>query len=97
MSLRVVIEDLAASAIAVTGHGEDLAAAHSAADARVADAQSGWQGRSAEALGALASRWAEDGRALVARLSDHAQGLLAGSRQFVQQDQDSADALDSVL
>jgi uncharacterized protein YukE len=97
MTLRVVIEDLVASAIAVTGHGEDLAAAHSAADGRVVDAQSGWQGRSAEALGALSVRWAEDGRALVARLSDHAQGLLAGSLQFVQQDQDSADALDSVL
>lgn len=96
MALRVVIEDLVASAIAVTGLGEDLASASASSDARVEGAQSGWQGRSAAALTVLAARWAQDSQALVSRMSDHAQGLLTGSRQLVQQDQDSSDALDAL-
>ncbi len=96
MSLRVVIEDLAASAIAVTGHGEDLAAAHAAADGLLADAQSGWQGRSAVALAALASRWVDEGRSLVVRMGEHAERLNGCARQFWAQDQGGAGALDSV-
>lgn len=96
MTLRVVIEDLVASAIAVTGHGEDLASAGAVADSLVESAQSGWQGCSAVALAVLAARWAEDSQALTQRMSDHAQGLLAGSRQFLHHDEGSSDALNSV-
>ncbi len=96
MSLRVVIEDLVASAVAVTGHGEDLAAAHAAADGRLEAAQSGWQGRSAAALGAVTARWAEDGRQLLARLGEHADRLCVCAREFGQQDAGGADALDVV-
>jgi uncharacterized protein YukE len=97
MSFRVVIEDLVASAIAITGHGEDLAVACAAVDGHLEGAQSGWQGRSVVALAALAARWAQDSQAVLLRMSDHAQGLLAGAGQFLQQDQDSSDALDWVL
>ena len=57
MSLEVIIEDLAASGVAVTGHGEDLAVAHAAADGRIDAAQPGWQGQSAAALAATAAQW----------------------------------------
>jgi uncharacterized protein YukE len=93
MSLRVVIEDLVGSAVAVNGHGEDLAAAYAAADGRLEAAQSGWQGRSAAALGVVTARWAEDGRQLVTRLGEHADQLCGCAREFGQQDAGGADAL----
>lgn len=96
MSLRVVIEDLVASACAVTGHGEDLAAAHAAVDGRLDAAQAGWQGRSALALTGMAARWAEEARAVVARMADHADRVQECARQFWAQDQGGADGLDAV-
>jgi uncharacterized protein YukE len=93
MSFRVIIEDLAASALAITTHGEDLAAAHSAADGRLEDAQSGWQGRSAVALTALAARWASEGRSVVAQMGEYADRLQDCARQYWAQDQGGSDAL----
>lgn len=95
MALRVVIEDLAASAIAVTGHGEDLACACAAADGRLEAAQPGWQGRSAVALAALASRWTDEGRSLVVGLGGHAERLSVCAREFWSQDQQGAGELGS--
>jgi uncharacterized protein YukE len=66
MSLQVFIEDLAAAGVAVTGHGEDVAVAHTAADGRIDAAQPGWQGSSAAALAAKTAQWAEDSRSLLA-------------------------------
>ncbi len=96
MSLRVVVEDLVASAVAVTGHGEDLAAVLVAADGRIEAAQSGWQGRSAVALGAVAARWASDGHDVMTRMGEHASRLQVSAREFWAQDQGGAGALDSV-
>lgn len=96
MSLRVIVEDLVASAVAVTGHGEDLAAAFGGADGRVEAAQSGWQGRSAVALAGLAERWASEGRSVVARMADHAVRLHVSAGEFWAQDQGGAAAVDSV-
>ncbi len=93
MSFRVIIEDLVASALAVTGHGEDLASAHSAADGRLEDAQSGWQGRSAVALTALAARWAAESLSWAAQMGGHADRLQDCARQFWAQDQGGSDAL----
>ena len=45
MSLRVNIEDLAVSGIAVNNLGEDVAIKHAAAASRIDAAQTGWQGR----------------------------------------------------
>jgi hypothetical protein len=44
MALNVTIEDLAASGVAVTGHGEEVATKHCAADSRMESARGGWQG-----------------------------------------------------
>lgn len=94
MSLRVSIDDLAASAVAITGHGEDLAVAHCAAEARIDAAQVGWQGQSAAALAAKAAQWAQDSAALLARLSGHAQALHASAAGFWGHEQRSAQALE---
>ena len=96
MSLRVSIEDLAASGVAVTGHGEDLAVAHAAADGRIDAALPGWQGQSAAALAAKAATWTHDSRTLLARLSDHAQGLHTSAAEFWAHEQRSAQALNSL-
>lgn len=93
MSLRVVVENLVASAVAVSGHGEDLAAAWVAADGRVDAAQSGWQGRSAAALAGLAERWAAEGRSVVTRMGEHAVRLHVSAREFWAQDQGGAEEL----
>lgn len=94
MSLRVSIEDLAASGTAVTGHGEDLAVAHCAADARIDAARAGWQGQSAAALTAKAAQWTSVSTALLARLSDHAQALHTSAAEFWEHEQRSAQALE---
>ena len=75
MSWFADLEDLVASAVAVTGHGEDLATRHQAADSRIDAAAPGWTGRSAAALHARAARWAEVSTALVTRIGEHAQDL----------------------
>lgn len=87
MSLRVNIDDLGASGVAVTGHGEDVATIHAAATSRIEAAQSGWQGASALAMTALSAQWVATTTALVSRLSDHAQGLLASAQGFAEMEQ----------
>ena len=57
MSWFADLEDLVASAVTATGHGEDLAAAHLAADGRIEAAALGWTGRSAAALAQRAAHW----------------------------------------
>lgn len=93
MSLWVVIEDLVASGVAVTGLGEELVAVHAAADRRVDDALPGWQGRSADGLASLAARWTSEGRAVVLRLVEHAEALGECARQLWAQDRDGAGEL----
>lgn len=93
MSLRVSIEDLAACGLAVTAHGEDLAAAHTAADGRIDAAMSGWQGRSAAALCARAAQWSQHSRVVLARIGDHAQVLHAGAARFHDHEQHGAQVL----
>jgi uncharacterized protein YukE len=82
MSLRVNLEHLAASAMQVSGHGEDLAARQLAVDNRIADAQPGWAGSSAEALAYRASRWAAKSTALVTRIGEHANDLYSAGLAF---------------
>lgn len=96
MSLEVIIEDLVAAGVAVTGHGEDVAVAHAAADGRIDAALAGWQRRSAAALAAKAAHWSSASRTLLARLCDHAQGLHTSAGEFWAHEQRSAQALNSL-
>jgi uncharacterized protein YukE len=93
MSLRVNLEDLLVAGVAVSGHGEDLAAAHAAADGRIDAARSGWQGVSAAALGERAQGWAAATDSLLARLGDHAHGLNACAHEFWLTEQHNAGEL----
>lgn len=93
MSLRVNIEQLAASGVAVAGHGEDVATKHAAAAGRIDAAQAGWQGASAAAMALLSDEWVATTSALVTRLSDHAQGLHASAQGFTEMEQRNAQAL----
>lgn len=94
MSLRVNIEDLAASGIAVSGHGEDVAGKHAAAASRIDAAQAGWQGTSALAMSALSEQWLATTKALLTRLRDHAQGLHASAQGFAEMELRHSRALD---
>lgn len=93
MSLRVNIEQLAASGTAVNNHGEDVATKHAAAASRIDAAQAGWQGASAAAMALLSDQWVATTSALVTRLSDHAQGLHASAQGFTEMEQRNAQAL----
>ncbi len=93
MSLKVNIEDLAASGVAVTGHGEDVAAKHAAADGRIDAATAGWQGASAAAIAILSEQWSATTSALVTRLSDHAQGLHTSAQAFAEMEARHSQAL----
>ncbi|OYN76156.1 WXG100 family type VII secretion target [Mycolicibacterium sphagni] len=94
MSLRVNIEHLAASGIAVTGHVENVAAKHAAAAGRIDAAQAGWQGASAAAMALLSEQWVATTSALVTRLSDHAQGLHASALGFTEMEHQNSQALE---
>ncbi|WP_167104981.1 WXG100 family type VII secretion target [Mycobacterium sp. DL592] len=93
MSLRVNIEQLAASGTAVTGHGEDVATTHAAAASRIDAAQAGWQGASAAAMALLSEQWVATTTALVTRLGDHAQALHASANGFADMEQRNSQAL----
>ncbi|MCV7179928.1 WXG100 family type VII secretion target [Mycolicibacterium sphagni] len=93
MSLQVNIADVAASAAAVVGHGEDVATKHAAAAGRIDSALIGWHGASAQAMSALSEQWLTTTAALVNRLSDHAQGLHASAEGFAEMEQRHSDAL----
>jgi uncharacterized protein YukE len=94
--LRVQIDDVVSSAVAVTGEGEDLASAHQGSDARMSAASSGWRGSSAAALGEKMDTWAATSTVLLGRMSDHAQGLHGAAQGFSDNEEQSAEALRAV-
>lgn len=93
--LRVDVESLATAAATVSGHGEDLAVRHLAADNRIAAAASGWAGRSATALENRTARWVSDSAALLTRVGEHAADLRSGAARFAALDADNSALLDS--
>lgn len=95
MSLRMSIEDLAASGLAVTSHAENLAAALAGAADCIDAALPGWQGQSAAALTAAAANWSRASQVLLARLSEHAEALHVSAAEFWDHERRSAQALDS--
>lgn len=76
------VEQLVAAAVHVSGHGEDLAARHLAADNRIESAAPGWAGRSAAALRHRASCWAATSNAILTRVGGHATDLHTGALRF---------------
>lgn len=90
MTLRVNPEDLTASGVAVTGHGESMATEHATADGRIDSAQSGWQGLSSAALATKSAAWLQTTADLLAQMSNHAQGLHDGAQTYVQGEEHSS-------
>jgi len=95
-TLRANVEDLAASGVAVTNHGETMATAHAAADSRIAGAQVGWQGASAAALAAKSVAWTTTTGTLLTNMSDHAQGLHTGAQGYAQGEERSSQVMQQV-
>lgn len=95
MSLKVDIEDLIASGVAVGGHGEDLAMKHAGAASQVDAALPGWNGASALAMTALSEQWNVATSALLTRLSEHAQGLHSSAQRFAEMEERNRQALES--
>lgn len=93
MSWFADLEDLVASAVTATGHGEDLAAAHLAADGRIEAAAPGWTGRSAAALAQRAAHWSAVSTALVTRIGVHAEDLHTCARVYGSTEEQRARAL----
>jgi WXG100 family type VII secretion target len=90
---QVNIEHLVISAMEVSGHGEDLAARHLAADNRIESAAPGWTGRSAAALATRSAQWATTSTALVARIGEHASDMHSSAHEFATTEQHNAQAL----
>ena len=80
--IRLNIDKLTTSGLAVTNHGEDVAAKHAAADGKIETASVGWQGRSAAAMATRWAAWQETTSTLLTRMSGHAQGLHNGAQGF---------------
>ena len=95
MPLEVNIEDVVASGVTVTGHGEDVAMRHCAADTRVETAHGGWQGQSAASLTLRMAAWSTTTTTLLAQLSDHAQGLHTCAQEFCAMEERHAEALEA--
>lgn len=96
MSFTVEPEKLRSSAVAVTGHGEDLATSHTGSGGRIAAAESGWTGGSAAALNRLGAQWATRSRTLVGNIGGDADHLHIGASLYVEQDQHGNRALEAM-
>lgn len=95
MALKVNIEDLVASGVKVTGHGEDVAMKHCTADTRIETAQGGWQGRSAASLTLRMTEWSTATTTLLTQLSNHAQGLHTCAQEFCAMEERHTEALEA--
>lgn len=95
-TLRANVEELVASGVAVTNHGESMATAHAAADGRIESAQTGWQGTSAAALAVKSAAWATTTGTLLTRMSDHAQGLHTGAQGYAEGEERSSQTMQQV-
>jgi uncharacterized protein YukE len=93
MSLRVSVEELLVAAAAVNGLGEELAAAHACADARIEAALPGWRGLSGAAAAERLAEWLAVTTVLLGRLGEYAQALQASAAAYADAEQRGADAL----
>lgn len=93
MSFTVDTDTLTCSAIAVTGHGEELAYNHVSTDVRFATAESGWLGRSAAALNSRLARWATTSTSLLTTMGDQATAMHTGALAYARNEEHNAQAL----
>lgn len=94
-AVRVVPEDLMASASTVDAHADSMRSVHAAADGRIETAQKGVPGGAAAALGAAVTKWQADSSALFGRMAGHAEALRDAARVYAQVDGHNAAAIDA--
>lgn len=94
--VRADIGDLTQSALQVARCGEDMAAAHTAADVRVDSALAGWQGLSAAALTVRSETWLANTTALLTELGTHVEALHRCAQTFSEMERDHAAAIEAV-
>jgi len=93
VSLEVCVADLTASAVAVTGIGEELASSLAGVEGRCESACAGWQGLSGSSLSVSVQQWGASGASLLSRLASHAQDLHDCAASFSDSEQSRAQAL----
>ena len=94
--IRVVPEDLHASAAKVDNHAEELEARHAAADGRIEAAQAGVPAASVAALTAATTKWQADSAVLFTNLTDHSEGLRGAAVSYVSTEQQNTSEVTSV-
>jgi len=93
VSLEVSVADLTASAVAVTGIGEEMACALSGVEGCCESACVGWQGLSAASLNVVVQQWGASSASMLLRLASHAQDLHGCAASFWDSEQSGASAL----
>jgi uncharacterized protein YukE len=93
VALNVKSQDLVTSGIAVTGHGEDVAAKRCIADTQIGTAQVGWQGRPAASISLRLAAWSTTTTQLLTHLTEHAQGLHTCPQEFRAMEERHAETL----
>lgn len=96
-SLNVDPTDLHMSSDHMDVHHADLTAAHTAAGGVIEGAQAGWMGASAAALQSKMMEWQATTTKLCGDIAAHGAAYRAAANGYVQNDTDSAEALDRQL
>jgi WXG100 family type VII secretion target len=94
--IRVTPADIVASGSVVAGHAEDVHAVHTASDARIEAAMTGWTGSSAAAMATKAGEWQVASRTLAANLTSHAEALDSSGRGFQATEAGNAESVGQV-
>lgn len=93
--VRVVPEDLMASAAHVDVHADNLRLGHGASDSRIESAQPGLPAGAAAALNGAVAKWQQVTAAHYTRMAEHSIGLRSGADSYVDVDARSAADLDA--
>lgn len=91
--IRAEPADIIASGSVVTGHAENVHATHTASDARIESAMTGWTGASHAAMTAKAARWVSTTRTLSVRLAEHGGALDSSGHAYQETENDNAESL----
>jgi len=94
--IRVAPADVITSGTLVAGLAEDVHAVHTASDARIEAAMTGWTGSSAAAMATRAAQWQAASRTLSANLAAHAEALDFSGRGFAATETNNAESVSQV-
>ena len=94
--IRVVPEDLHASATTVGAHAEELQLRRTAATGRIEDAQAGVPSGAAAALSAAVAKWQVDTERHFTALSDHSKGLGLSAAAYSKTEEGNTDSIASL-